>query len=372
MSEREKRGSRFHAGDWVQVRTQEEILATLDAHGRLDGMPFMPEMLASCGRTLRVFKRAHKTCDTIECYVIRKLERTVHLQDSRCDGSAHGGCQAACLLFWHEAWLKPAAGPVADPERPPKAPALQAVRGCSMEQLSAATQQGYDDQKGPRFACQATELPKATKPLSTLDPRPYLEDYRSGNVGLATLLRGLLYRATAFLVRRSERHGRQVGLGDSLGKALMACYDALQRLLPNGVPYPRRSGMIPKGQPTPHIDIGQLQPGSWVQVKPYREILATLNSENKTRGLYFDAEHVPYCGKQFPVRSLVTQIIDERTGYMLRFSSPCIILESVVCQGTYSDNRMFCPRSIYPYWRPVWLTPVEQLRESHGATRKKG
>lgn len=366
MGEGEKRGSQFRAGDWVQVRTQEEILATLDANGRLDGMPFMPEMLASCGRTLRVFKRAHKTCDTIESYVVRKLERTVHLEDSRCDGSAHGGCEAACLLYWHEAWLKRADASAAD--------AVQAVRGgCSMEQLSAATQQGHDDEKGPRFACQATELLKATKPLSTtLDPRLYLEDYRSGNVGLATFLRGWLYRVTAFLVRRSERHGRQVGLGDSLAKALMACYDGLQKLLPNGVPYPRRTGTIPKGQPTPHADIGQLQPGSWVRVKPYREILATLNAENRTRGLYFDAEHVPYCGKEFPVRSLVTKIIDERTGYMLRFGSPCIILTSVVCQGTYSDHRMFCPRSIYPYWRPIWLTPVERPPDAMGKSRDVG
>lgn len=366
MSERDQQRSRFHAGDWVQVRTPEEILATLDGHGCLDGMPFMPEMLASCGRRLRVFKRAHKTCDTIESYVIRKLERTVHLEDSRCDGSAHGGCQAACLLFWHEAWLRPAAAPPADPQPPHVGAVPPAERGCSMEQLSAATQRGCDAEKGLRFACQATELLNATSPMSTLDPRPYLEDYRSGNIDLRTFLRGALYRVTAFLVRRSERHGRQLGLGDSLAKTLMACYDALQRLMPSGVPYPRRSGTIPKGQPTPHADIGALQPGKWVRVKPYREILATLNSDNKTRGLYFDAEHVPYCGKEYPVRSLVTQIIDERTGYMLRFKSPCIILESVVCQGTYCDNRMFCPRSIYPYWRPVWLTPVERPPKSRG------
>ena len=42
-----------------------------------------------------------------------------------------------------------------------------------------------------------------------------------------------------------------------------------------------------------------------------------LDGNNKTRGLYFDAEHVPYCGKELSVRSLVNQIIDERTGYML-------------------------------------------------------
>ena len=29
----------------------------------------------------------------------------MHLEDLRCDGSAHGGCQAGCLLYWKEAWL---------------------------------------------------------------------------------------------------------------------------------------------------------------------------------------------------------------------------------------------------------------------------
>jgi hypothetical protein len=108
-----------------------------------------------------------------------------------------------------------------------------------------------------------------------------------------------------------------------------------------------------------------------VRVKSYPEILATLDSDNKTRGLYFDAEHVPYCGKEFPVRSLVKQIIDERTGRMLRFKSPSIILEGVYCQGTYSDDRFFCPRAIYPYWRPVWLKPVERVQGEGDAAAKK-
>jgi hypothetical protein len=352
--------SQLCAGDWVEVRSREEILATLDEHGRLDGMLFMPEMLSYCGKTLAVYKRAHKTCDTI-CYSgARTIERTVHLLESRCDGSSHGGCEAACALYWNEAWLKPAAAPGA--RTPPPAPALQRSRGCSMQQLTAATQQGHDPEKGPRYACQATELLAATKPLSPWDPRQYIEDYRSGNVGIATLLRGAVYRVGIFTVRRGERLGQRLRLGDALARALMACYDALQRLVPHGVPFPRRKGTIPQGQPTPQLGIGELRPGSRVRVKSYREILATLDSNNKTRGLVFDAEHVPYCDKEFPVRSLVNQIIDERTGYMLRFKSPSIILENVVCQGTYSDNRMFCPRAIYPYWRPVWLKPVECTR----------
>src|SRR5215207_2312034 len=101
-----------HAGDTVRVRSREEILATLDPNGRLDGQPFMPEMLQFAGRELPVFKIAHKTCDTINrpSEGIRRLDRTVHLAGARCDGSAHGGCQAGCLLFWREEWLETPTG----------------------------------------------------------------------------------------------------------------------------------------------------------------------------------------------------------------------------------------------------------------------
>jgi hypothetical protein len=33
------------AGQWVEVRSREEILATLDERGRLENLPFMREML---------------------------------------------------------------------------------------------------------------------------------------------------------------------------------------------------------------------------------------------------------------------------------------------------------------------------------------
>ena len=79
---------------------------TLDAGQALSGLVFMPEMLRFCGKRFRVFKVAHKTCDTIKSYTIRRMIHTVHLNELRCDGAAHAGCQAGCLLFWKEAWLK--------------------------------------------------------------------------------------------------------------------------------------------------------------------------------------------------------------------------------------------------------------------------
>src|SRR5262245_13029134 len=98
------------AGDWVEIRSKEEILRTLDKNAQLEGLPFMPQMFKYCGQRFQVYKRAHKTCDTVSGhYVGRRLPGGIHL-NHRCDGKAYGGCQAGCLIFWSEAWLKSIAG----------------------------------------------------------------------------------------------------------------------------------------------------------------------------------------------------------------------------------------------------------------------
>jgi len=109
-----------------------------------------------------------------------------------------------------------------------------------------------------------------------------------------------------------------------------------------------------------------LQPGEWVRVKSYDEILKTLDQNNKNRGLYFDAEMVPYCGKSFRVQGRLKKIVDEKTGKMTEFKSPCILLEGAVCESRYSECRLFCPRAIYSYWREIWLErlPVEQASQA--------
>ncbi len=47
-------------GDWVVVRSADEILATLDENARFEALPFMPQMLQHCGKKLQGRKRAHK------------------------------------------------------------------------------------------------------------------------------------------------------------------------------------------------------------------------------------------------------------------------------------------------------------------------
>jgi len=329
-------------GDWFEVRSKEEILRTLDSDGRLDGMPFMPEMFAFCGRRFQVYKRAHKTCDTVFPVRGRRVEDAVHL-DTRCDGSAHGGCQAGCLIFWKLAWLKPV-GESAEQKNDRVEAKAPSGAGCDESTVKARTV-SYGASDGlPKYSCQATQLPYATKDLEWWDIRQYVEDYLSGNVGVWRIVCGAAY--FGFLAVTDV-----IG-----GPTLRRLYDKFCGLW-GGSPFPRKTGTIPVGEPTPAKSLG-LQPGELVRIKPFEEILQTLNTASRNRGLYFDAEEVPYCGKTYRVLRQVDKIINDKTGLLQEMKTPCVILDSVICESRYSECRLFCPRSIYPYWREIWLERV--------------
>src|SRR5205814_3740366 len=76
-----------------------------------------------------------------------------------------------------------------------------------------------------------------------------------------------------------------------------------------------------------------LKPGEVVQVRRPTEIAATLDENGLNRGLSFDREMLPYCGRTFRVKDRVRQIIDDRTGRMINIPKDCLILEGVVCSG---------------------------------------
>lgn len=341
---------RLCVGDWVEVRSRAEILATLDEKGQLDGMPFMPEMFQFCGQRFQVHKRAHKTCDTVYPVRSRHVEGAVHLR-TRCDGSAHGGCQAGCLIFWKEAWLRPVTGGGADPKGSCALVKVDEGKNEGSNQsvvwrnCQVPTEAGKDS---IRYVCQATQVPYfTTRTLAWWDPRQYLEDYLSGNVSLWRMICGLTYSVVY--------HLSQAGVG--LGRPVRWFYDKFHFLW-RGTPFPRHVGSIPENQPTPSGRL-DLKPGEWVRVKSHQEILRTLNTASRNRGLLWDAEMVPFCGGTYRVQRTVTEIIDEKTGLMLSMKSPCIILEAVVCEGRYSYCRMFCPREIYPYFREIWLERIK-------------
>jgi hypothetical protein len=337
-------------GDFVKVRSQSEILATLDENGELEGLPFMPEMLQFCGKTLRVYRRADRTCDTINNSGIRRLKDSVHLEDSRCFGEAHGGCQARCLLFWKEAWLRREASGVQD-QFPNRVRSVESVSQpvhaggltsrCELSTLTERTRKGTDGGE-ERFSCQATELFRATAPLSPTEIGPYLRDLRSGNISVWELVRG----AGVALFQRLVRLGGY--------RAWVWMYDRVQKFR-GRCPYPYKHGNLTK-TPSATLD---LQPGEFVHVKSHEEILKTVDTRNRNRGLSFDPEMVTFCGGRYRVLQRVERIINERTGKMIRFSAPPIMLEGVACKSKYTPGKLFCPRSIPSYWREIWLERAE-------------
>ena len=324
----------------MRVKSPEEILHTLDQNGSFDRLPFMPEMLEFCGKVYRVISRADKTCDTATRTGGRQLSDTVHLEGRRCDGSAHGGCQATCLLFWKEVWLD---------SIPSEDHARESI-SYSDEELEAAirllsaysTSFATTGSEPPTYSCQATRLPEFTQPLSPWDMRQYWRDFNSNNVGLGRLFKVAFYSGYAKIVSTGFAYRFWVGLFDSIQK------------LRKRPPWPFRSGTL-RVTPTENLDLAV---GELVRVKTFDEILQTLNKNNKNRGLFFDTEMVRFCGKTYRVQRRVDKIINEETGEMLNFGNPCIILEDVWCSSDWSACRRLCPRSIYHYWREIWLERV--------------
>jgi len=341
----------LRAGDWVEVKSKEEILVTLDKKGQLEKLPFMPQMFQYCGKRFKVYKSAHKTCDTVNPIRSLRVADVVHL-DLRCDGEAYGGCQAGCLIFWKTAWLKRVEESGQSASRSSDTVELRKVSkigNCTEEDIWKGTRKGATDASGEiSYVCQATQVPNIGHYLPWWDLRQYAEDYASRNVDIIQILRGGMFASYACLV--------QAGIG--IGPFLSWAYDFVQWLW-GGIPWPRRSGRIPAGQPTP-TEILNLQPGELVRVKAYKDILATLDTEARNRGLMWDREMVPFCGGVYRVKTRLSRFVDEKSGTLISMRNPAIILEGVWCGSRYSDCRMHCPRSIYSWWREIWLARIPE------------
>lgn len=344
-----RRESALKAGEVVEVRSKEEILATLDSSGRLEAMPFMPEMLPFCGKRLRIYKVAHKTCDNIKPWNMRQVKNAVHLTGVRCDGRAHGNCDAGCLIFWHQTWLK-RIEPEFLPESQVAACASSAPRSTTdqaaafplqvTEVLERAAQKGRDPSSGEViYSCQATALREFTSDLPSWNLWQYVRDIRSGNLN-----RGLGDSKSEKLLEIL------LGTVDVFRVLLIEVFNKFQSVR-KGVQYPHVQA-LPAAPPSEELN---LEPGEFVQVKSRQEIFATLDKKNRNRGLLFDSEMLKYCGSTFRVLKRVNQIVDEKNGKMLRMKSSCIILDGSACAADY---HRLCPRAIYHYWREGWLRRV--------------
>lgn len=327
----------LRAGEWVVVKSKAAILATLDADGRVDGLPFQPEMLTYCGERMRVLKVAHKTCDNIHKTGGRRMSAAVHLEGARCSGDFHGGCQADCVFFWKQAWLDLKSDSVHSTPSitPDEVNRLDAL----IRNKVRATFTSLDD---PQWVCQTTALYDATTPLAWWDLRQYILDVITRNHSVWHMIKLMIFAG----------YRKVVALGVGY-RVLVGLFNWFQKLRGRNS-FPSGHGSIPDGDPTPE-EVLNLQPGEWVEVLPQSEILKTISESGYNRGMRYDLEMSKYCGKRFKVQMRVDRLISEQTGKMLRMKSPCIQLEDVFCRAECTTKRLGCPRASNTYWREIWL-----------------
>ena len=297
-------------GDWVEVLPASEILPTLDADQSLEGLPFMPEMLPSCGQRYRVALRAERTCVHPPEVPLRRLAGAVVLEGLRCDGSVHGGCQLGCMLFWKEQWLRkvPVDRPTVAPSEPSAEPPAAALRSMSRSDPKL-------------FFCQATALPRATAPG---DPA-----WKPGQY--ARLLKVRTFTPSELFAMFARPGGRWIA---------------------------RRLRSVPQREAAvgarPQAALG-LEPGEWVEVKSRAEILQTLDANRMHKGLSFGGDMYEQCGRRMRVQRRVDRIIEERTG-RLRSVHDTVILEGSIC-----DRYFGCARGMPFLWRELWLKRVQSV-----------
>ncbi len=293
---------RLRTDDTVEVRSADEIAATLDENGMLEGLPFMPEMQKYCGSRLRVIAPVRKAL--VEGTGYRLFDDVVVLEAAFCDGRSHAGCQRMCNTLWKTAWLKRTDGSLIESVRPGKHEAGERA------QIKYAT------------PCQSANL-KNTSSRIPFSIEGSLRDYTNKETArkywflkkVSSLVLYITIKIKRFLDRRHIMTG-------SLAK-------------------------------TPY-ELLNLKKGDTVVVKTKDEILATLDRNGRNRGLRFTPEMAKYCGRRLSVLTPVTKIVDEESGED-RALSGTVILENATCDGEYHAR---CPRGCYLLWREAWLRRV--------------
>ena len=298
----------YRSGDIVQVKSAAEIRESLDSKGNLDGLPFMPEMSKFCGKRFRVFKRADKICVEEEYYIgVKRLRDAVLLEDVRCAGDAHDGCQRMCLIFWKEAWLRPA---------------KEGLEGTTS--ISVQTDKTYGSiDSSITYYCQSTALRQATEHMSGWDIRQYARDLMSKSLTPWELMKVLFFGVYNKIARTTGRSEFGLVMGEE--------------------------------RKTPSVSLG-LQKGELVQVKTRSEIAATLDPSGRNRGLQISYEMLRHCGKQFRVQSRIDRMILETTGRMKEIHNT-VLLQGTACSGICVRG---CARNSHPMWREAWLTRINE------------
>ncbi len=212
---------------------------------RSTAFPFMPEMVEYCGRRVQVLRKAEKTCVELPggYYQMREFfQNDVFLLDElRCSGADHDGCQRLCMFHWKAAWLIPSPN-AADRERPSQT-GLTALRS-ALKTKSAPN----------RYFCQSTQIALATRPepLKRVQIlQKCFRDVRSGAVSVPKMI----------------------------GLIIVPLYRKIRDRI---VGRPRLVGTLKR---TP-VGTLALQPGEVVEIKSLEEMRQTLDDAGATGGSF--------------------------------------------------------------------------------------
>jgi hypothetical protein len=93
-------------GELVEIKSKEEIFATLDEEDKTQGLRFDGEMLKYCGRRARVLRRIEKIIDEKTGRMLSIKKDTVILDGVICTGDYHRSCPRAIFPYWREVWLR--------------------------------------------------------------------------------------------------------------------------------------------------------------------------------------------------------------------------------------------------------------------------
>lgn len=300
-----KSSRRFRVGDRVQVASAEYILSTLDANGRFEGLPFMPQMVPFCGQELVVTRWVNNVCYPVQGGAdFGNLADSVLLNVSRCDGTSFGGCQMACPLIWKTEWLRPV------DDQAETAGGMDASE--ALKQLeSLATAKAMNSELA---SCQATQLHQITHKRSRLNVGQYVDEVNLNRVSVTAL-------ATSFC-------------GGMLGRVAGS-----------------NQSVVGTQKRTPVSDL-KLTVGDMVVVKSQSDIVETLDANGKNRGLWFDPVMLRYCGQTLEVTKRITTLVDEASGKVRQLKISSVVLEDLQCDPT---ARRFCSRLLHLFWREAWL-----------------
>jgi hypothetical protein len=297
--------SNLSLGEIVKVCSEKEILATLDKNGTLEGLPFIADMRKYCGEKFRV--QRHVTKLVVEGVGVRRINEVVILAGVTCDGEANEGCRRTCPLLWKEAWIRKVNDNNGQNQR--------------VERMSSATENELDLPEGISV-CQSVNLFKATSAVYKWDFRQHMWDIISGTYRPVERMRLIL---------------------NSLSLQV-------QRVLAGKKPSTLRGRL----KRTPSVTLS-LQLGELVEVKSKEEILATLDSKGRNRGLNFTPEMVKYCGKRLRVLKRLDKMVSEKTGEIREIANT-VLLEGSTCDGKSQGG---CQRVCYCLWREIWLRRVQ-------------